>query len=248
MPTPIPPSWDLPAELRERFGTRAGRQRTMFADGHLVIVLHAVPDPAEPDVRHGHLFWRRPDGTWQSSGSAATSIALLRAHVESYDAAADELEALVDRATCADDWFAILGAAAPLMRSARNMSKALQAARELVPGDRELIGVRDQAQEIERAAELLHAHGRDGLDFTVARNSEESARNSQHVIDAGHRLNLITAMFLPITALGSLLGINLVHGFERWHQPYTFWVVAALAFTLGLVVRGSLPKPQRPTS
>jgi Mg2+ and Co2+ transporter CorA len=63
------------------------------------------------------------------------------------------------------------------------------------------------------------------------------------MIEAGHRLNLITATFLPITALGTVLGMNLVHGLEAWHQPYTFWIVAAVAIVVGLVVRASLPKP-----
>jgi len=243
---PIPHNWEVPAVFRERFGTRAGRQRVMHADGHLLIVLHDVPDPGEPDVRNARLFWRKPDGTWKSSGSGATNIAALRAHVETFDAATDVLEAQVDKAVRAKDWFDVLHVAAPLLRSTRNMSKALQEARDLVKGDRELIAVRDQAQEIERTAELIHGHARDGLDFTVAKNAEDNAHNTAHVIESGHRLNLITAMFLPITALGSLLGMNLVHGFETWKQPWAFWVVAVASFLLGIVVRSSLPKPPPP--
>lgn len=248
MSSPIPPNWDLPAEFRERFGSRAGRQRVMHASGHLLIVLHAVPNPDEPDVREGVLFWRKPDGTWRSTGSNSTTIAPLRAHLESFDVVTDRLEEQVDRAKGATDWFGVLHTAAPLMRTIRNLSKTLQEARELAKGDRELIAMRDQAQELERTVELLHAHGRDGLDFTAAKNAEDSARASQHVSDAGHRLNLITAMFLPITALGSLLGINLVHGFERWHQPYTFWLVAIFAFAIGLAVRSTMPKPPPPSA
>ncbi len=247
MSNPIPHNWDVPQVFRDRFGARAGRQRVMHADGQLLIILHDLPDPKEPDVRTARLFWRKADGTWKSSGSGATTSAALRAHVETFDAATDALEEKVDKAVRAKDWFEILHMTSPLLRTARNMSKALQEARELAKADKELIGIRDQAQEVERVAELIHTHARDGLDFTVARNAEESAENSQHVIESGHRLNLITAMFLPITALGSLLGMNLVHGFETWQQPYAFWAVAVAAFMVGMIVRGALPKsPAKP--
>ncbi len=243
MANPIPHNWDVPQIFRDRIGTRAGRQRVMHADGHLLVILHDVPDPAEPDVRNGRLFWRKPDGTWKASASGATSIAPLRAHVEAFDAAADQLEEQVDKAKKAKDWFEVLRMSAPLLRSARNMSRALQEARELAKTDKELIAVRDAAQEVERALELIHGHARDGLEFTVARNAEENVESSRHVVESGHRLNLIAAMFLPITALGSLLGMNLVHGLETWEKPYAFWAVALVAFLLGVMVRASLPKP-----
>ncbi|MCL4226741.1 MAG: hypothetical protein KJZ91_19940 [Myxococcales bacterium] len=243
MASPIPHNWEVPQVFRDRIGARAGRQRVMHADGHLLVILHDLPDPAEPDQRTGRLFWRKPDGTWKAQGSGATGIGPLRAHLDGFAAAVDALEDQVDKARRADDWFAVLQVVSPLQRTARNMSKVLQEARELAKDDRDLIAVRDHAQELERATELLHGHARDGLDFTVARNAEDNARNSQHVVAAGHRLNLIMALFLPITALGSLLGMNLVHGFETWHKPYAFWVVAAVAFLLGLVVRGTMPSP-----
>lgn len=242
---PIPHNWEVPQIFRDRFGTRAGRQRVMSHEGHLLIVLHDVPDPDEPDVRTAKLFWRKPDGTWRASGSGATNIAALRGHVEAFDAATDALEVQVDKAVRAKDWFDILHVASPLLRTARNMSKALQEARDLAKDDRDLIAVRDAAQEIERTAELIHGHARDGLDFTVARNAEENAQNTAHVIEAGHRLNLITAMFLPITALGSLLGMNLIHGFESWQKPWAFWLVALAAFIVGFIVRATLPKPPK---
>jgi Mg2+ and Co2+ transporter CorA len=60
-------------------------------------------------------------------------------------------------------------------------------------------------------------------------------------------LNLIAATFLPITALGALLGMNLEHGFERWNAPYAFWLMAAVAFLVGFVVRASIGgKPKAP--
>jgi len=39
----IPRDWKLPDTLRSRFGDEGGRQRALFAEGHLLLVLHEVP-------------------------------------------------------------------------------------------------------------------------------------------------------------------------------------------------------------
>jgi Mg2+ and Co2+ transporter CorA len=243
MTSPIPHNWEVPQSFRDRLGAKAGRQRAMIADEHLLLILHAVPSAEDPAVRAARLFWRKPDGTWRSDVRKVSTIDALQAHVHSYLHAAEALEERVEAAITATEYFRVVYETAPLLHSARNMTRALQAAREAVPADKELIGVRDSAQEVERALELIHGYAKDGLEFTGARNAEESAKNSEHVIRSGHQLNLLAAVFLPITALGSLLGMNLVHGFETWHAPYTFWVVSALSFGLGFWLKGSLPRP-----
>jgi hypothetical protein len=245
MPSPIPSNWEVPAVFRDRLGAKAGRQRIMTADGHLLIILHTVPDPGEPDVRNAQLFWRRPDGGWKATGSGATNIASLQAHVETFQAATEQLEERVEKAAGAEDFFGVLHAASPLLRTVRNLSRALQEARDAAKADKELIGVRDLAQDVERAAELIHGYAKDGLEFTIARNAEENARNTEHVIRSGHQLNLLAALFLPITAVGSLLGINLIHGFESWYAPWTFWGVAVASFLFGFVIKSRLPKPPK---
>ena len=40
----IPSTRQLPAEIASRFGEKTGRQRLMEHDGHLLLVLHKVPD------------------------------------------------------------------------------------------------------------------------------------------------------------------------------------------------------------
>ena len=238
----IPHNWEVPQVFRERFGTQAGRQRVMHDGGHLLLVLHEVPSRLESPERTARLYWRKPDGSWKSTGSSVATIAALRAHLAELDAAADGLEARTAKATRASDWFALLHDSAPLLRLARGLSAAIQEGRDLAKTDRDLISLRDTAQEIERALELTHGHARGGLDFAIAKAAEESATSSKHAVDAGHRLNLIAATFLPITALGALLGMNLPHGLEKWQAPWVFWIVAAVAFLLGIAVRASLPK------
>jgi Mg2+ and Co2+ transporter CorA len=242
----IPHNWDVPKVFRDRLGTHAGRQRTMHAEGHLLIILHEVPK-AEDTERSARLYWRKPDGSWKSTGSGATNIAAMRAHVEEYSAAVDQLEARAAAAKRASDWFELMHDSAPLLRAARGMTAALQEARDLAKTDTQLIAARDTAQDTERAVELIHGHARAGLDFTIAKSVEDNADNSRHVLESGHRLNLIAATFLPITALGTILGVNLEHGLEKWNSPYAFWIFVGVAFLLGFIVRASLPKP-KPTS
>jgi Mg2+ and Co2+ transporter CorA len=240
MANPIPHNWEVPEVFRTRFGTRAGRQRVMSAEGHVLIILHEVPTARDPD-RQARLHWRKPDGTWKSTGSGAATIGALRAQIEEFAVAIDALEARAEKASRAADWFGILHVTAPMLRTIAAQSATLQEARELAKGDRDLIAVRDQAQDNERAIELIHGHARAGLDYSIAKNAEDNAQSSKHVLESGHRLNMIAATFLPITALGALLGMNLEHGLEHWSSPYPFWLVAAAAFLLGLIIRGSLP-------
>jgi hypothetical protein len=188
----IPHNWEVPQVFRGRFGTHAGRQRVMNADGHLLLILHQVPGHKDGTDRGAMLYWRKPDGTWRSTGSGATTIGALRAHVEEFAVAVDALEARAATAKRASDWFALVHDSAPLLRVARGFSAS-----------------------------------------------------TQHVSEAGHRLNLIAATFLPISALGSLLGMNLVHGFEKSYSPWAFWGVAIAAFLIGLMVRASLPTAPR---
>jgi len=242
--SPIPHNWDVPKVFRDRFGTRAGRQRVMQADGHLMIILHDLPRAgSDPQAR---LYWRKPDGSWKSSASSATNVNALRAHIEEFVATIDALEARAASATRAKDWFSILHEVAPLHRTVHGQAATLQEARDLAKNDRELIAIRDTAQENERAVELLTTHARAGLDFTIAQNAENSVKATDHVVQSQHRLNLIAATFLPLTALGALLGTNLTSGLERWNAPYLFWGVMAAALVLGLLVRLTLPssKPQ----
>ena len=77
--------------------------------------------------------------------------------------------------------------------------------------------------------------------------AEDGAQASKHVLESGHRLNLIAATFLPITALGAVLGMNVESGLERWNSPWAFWVLAGAAFLLGFIVRASLPKAAKPS-
>jgi hypothetical protein len=243
MTSPIPHNWQVPEKFRDRMGSHAGHQRCMVEAGHLLVILHDIPDPETPDKRDARLFWRNPEGTWQSSAGGPPGIGPLRDHVEAFVESASRLEERGDHATTADDWFTLIYASGPMVRCVRNMQHALQEARDAAKADKALIAVRDRAGDALRAFELIHAHAQEGLRYTTAKRAEEQAQGAQHMLEAAHRLNMIAAVFLPVTAVATLLGMNLKHGLEDWPHPVTFWATVGLTLVLGLWIKASMPRP-----
>jgi hypothetical protein len=236
----IPDAWQVPARVRQRVGVQAGRQRAIVEEGHLLLIVHELPKDDEA-TRAAKLFWRAPDGAWRASGAGQSNgLPVLKRHLEAIQQAIHQLDARVDAGKSAQDFFTVLNAATPLQRLSRNLHKALQEAREGVD-DREVIALRDTAGDLERGAELLVGDARNALEYTVARNAEAQAANGQRAVDAQHRLNLLAALFFPVTAIGSILGMNLRTGMEHAH-PAVFWVVLVLAFASGFAIRSSLEK------
>jgi len=237
----LPQTWDVPEEIRTRLGSSAGRQRAMFHGGHLLLILHSVPKAGEPD-REAAIFWRSPEAAWKGAGAGRGGLPTLRKLLAHYQETIEGLEAKVDHAVRASDYFAVLQQSAPMSRSARNLCKALQAAREAIHDDAMLISLRDAANDIERSVELVHADANNGLEYTIAKRTEEAADLSERIAKSGHRLNLLAALFFPVTAVGTMFGMNLTHGLEDAGTPLMFWAVLVLAFGVGFFVRGSISR------
>jgi hypothetical protein len=245
MASPIPHNWQVPKIFRDRMGTHGGRQRCMTADGHMLIVLHDPPDPNKRIHREARLFWREPSGAWHASAGGPPTIVPLRSHVEAYAEAAARYEALAQKATTADDWYALVYATGPVARTTKNLAAALQEARDAAKDDHDLISVRDAASDVARAFELLHAHAREGLEYTAAKHAQHQGRNAEHMLASAHRLNLIAALFLPMTAIATIFGMNLHSGLDTLGSG-VFWGVVAGTLLLGIIVRASLPRPPAP--
>lgn len=239
----LPGTWKVPEVFHARLGEQAGRQRMMFAEGHLLLILHKIPEPGNPD-REPALFWRDPGGNWKATGSGA-GLAELRGLLEEFDKHVDGLEKTMEGKVSSRTYFEILQATGPLLRTVRNMHTALQQAREAVPTDRNILVARDQAGELERAVELMHADAKNGLEYMVARQTEEQAENSEQLLKAGHRLNMLIALFLPLTAIGSAFGMNMRHGLEGITSPLLFWGTLFLGLVLGFFVKALLDDPGR---
>jgi hypothetical protein len=237
----LPSVWKVPPQFVARLGDQVGRQRAMFADGNLLLILHAPPGP-EDDSRQGRFFWRKEDNTWSSDCFGAGPGALGR-HLEEFSKAVEQLEKQDDAARSAGDYFQVMQAAAPLQRAARNLHQALQQAREMLPEDRDLIRFRDQAYSIERMAELLHEGVKNGLEFAMARQSEAQSRAAHQMTVASHRLNVLAAFFFPVATLMAIFGANLKHGFEDMPAPWPIASVLGVGLVCGAILALFISRP-----
>jgi len=231
----IPPGWDIPNAMRFQLGDRSGRQREIAEDGHLVLVLHQVPDSrAKP---HAAYFWRSPSGEWQTS-ERGQPRRVLAAMIEDYERAVERLEQEYSSTSSASDSFAVLEKLGPLNRAVRHFHDALERAHAAVASDegrRDLQNFADHAGEVARNCELLSHDARHALDFHIARQSEIQARHSREVEKATHRLNTMATVFLPLTAVASVFGMNLRSGLEE-APPWTFWLIMLASVFAGLCV------------
>lgn len=234
MSNKLPSSWILPETIKNRFGKGIGKQRAMIADGHLLLVLHKVPTPNQK-TRQGILFWRNPEGNWQSSGGSIGLQPLIK-HLQSYSQAEEEFSQKYEQAETAEDYFQILEVMLPLRRTTSNLHTTLQAAREGIPKDRDIIDFRDWAYEISRNLDLIYENTKNALDYEMARRAEAQNKLGMASLEASHRLNILAAIFFPLTAISCVFGMNLVSGFENTSQSL-FWFVTFLAIILGLFVR-----------
>ena len=231
----VPDYWPLPDALRQRLGDRAGRQRCLLDGGHAVLVLHKVPK-ANDRSRHAVVFWRSPAGEWRAD-PGTDSIESLRDHVESYATVLEELDERIEHAHRATEFFAILKRAQPMLRATRNMHAAINQLKEQCVGDADLLAIRDRAYDLERLADSIAMDAENGMEFTVAQHAEEQAELSVKIASESHRLNLLAAVCLPVTALGAVLGMNLQNGLEGAPEPITFWAIVLGAFGFGYYLR-----------
>lgn len=238
----IPDTWGVPDKFRQRLGSSAGRQRAMVEAGHLLLVLHELPSPGEQE-RNARLYWRAPSGEWRATGSKGKGESALKEHLEVFRKRIAELDDEIDDADEASVLYQVLRAATPIARTARHLHRTLQEAREAVDA-RELIVLRDTAGDIERSVELLTSDAKNALEFVGAKEAEAQTELARRATDAQHRLNLIAALFLPVTAVGSVLGMNLTNGFESG-GAWLFWLVSVAALVTGLLVRSSVTRGER---
>jgi len=227
----IPPTWSVPDSIRIRLGQNSyGRQRAIVEEGHLLLILHKAPGPDDRS-REGVLFWRNPAGEWQFSRGGPGPGGLKR-HIQSYAERETQLTHEFEKAPDVNSLFDLVETLTPLVRAARNMHQAIQTAREAIKGDSFLIEMRDQAYEVERNLDLLLEDVRNAIQHRTARKAEEQARLSEQALHASHRLNILAALFFPLTAIASLFGMNLAHGLNQ-ERPVIFWLVFVLGCGLG---------------
>ena len=240
----IPKPWQVPPRFRQRVGTHAGKQRAMIEDGHLLLILHDVPTP-DDSTRIARLFWRDATGQWKASSGQGNGLASLKRHLEGFQAAVQDLDDKVDKShndlvKGADELYDVLRKITPLHRTARHLHKTLQDARDGVDAV-ELISLRDMGVDLERASELVVADAKNALEYTEAKAAAEQTVFAKKSADAQHRLNLLAALFFPVTAVASVLGTEMHTGIEG-AGAWLFWLLIAGSMVLGFFLRGALSK------
>ena len=237
----LPPGWDVPKVFRERLGDRPGRQRAMFADGHLLLVLHHLPGPDDLE-RRGRFIWRRPDGSWSSSDLGG-GVASLAKHINEYAEAIHRFEQREEKASSSLDYFAVLEGVAPICRAVAHLHQTLQEARKMVPEDRTLINFRDQSYDLDRTADLLYTTAKNSLDFEIAKRAEEESRASRQMASSAHRLNVLAAFFFPLATVSAVFGVNMAHGVEQVAAPFPFILMVAGGLLCGLLLAMFITRP-----
>jgi len=206
----------------------------MAADGHLLLVLHAPPQPDDSE-RVGRFFWRNPQGEWLSK-DLGSGIRALGLHIDEFEELLNKLDRQEAQATTVDEYFRVLECLTPVHRTVRNLYQVLQEARQICPDDREILNMRDRAYALERNAELLFQETKNSLDFRMAKQAEAQSRAAERMVVAQHRLNMLVAFFFPIATLTTIFGVNLQHGYEQRYVPNLFLATIAVGFALGIVL------------
>ena len=236
----LPTVWDIPTYFHNRLGDRAGRQRAMVDDGHLLLVLHQPPQRSSK-TREAQLFYRKPDGTWHSNADGSCLAALTK-HLERFDRLLETLEVQEDQAQTATEYQLLIEEMLPLKRTAANLHATLDEARKGLPQVRELINFRDHAYEISRSADLLFEAIKAGAELAQTRNAEAQARLAQALNLSAHRLNLLVAFFFPLATMAAVFGMNLKFGLEETPGPRPFLMVCGIGIVSGIVLLGLLLK------
>ena len=229
----IPKTWNLPDAIRIRLGESVGKQRLMNEQGHLLLLLHQVPNVEEDEVRQPMVVWKNPEGEWKSSplGGGLTG---LEAHIAAYRTAIHQLDEKVESAKTAREYFDVMRVVHPLQRSTRNMANALQATRQALPENTRVITLRDQAADLDRAIELVAADAKSGMDFTMAESANQQALSAHVANQEARQLNKLAAFFLPLATLVAVFGMNPP---ETVYRNSGFWVVLMAGIVLGFIVR-----------
>ena len=227
--------WSLPPEIEARLGDESyGRQRAIYEAEHLLLLLHAPPQPSTIE-RETLVFLRRPDGSFHCNGQP-DGERRLRALLAEYRKLWEECDQQYDAAQSASDLFHLLERLAPLNRATTNMANVLQSARDHVHDDRLVLNLRDESYEISRAYDLLVIDAKLKLDYKIASNAEQSSVKAEEMAAAQHKLNVLAALTFPVMALATVLGMNLRHGMEE-ETPLLFLCVLGISLATGILVR-----------
>jgi hypothetical protein len=231
-PTFVPKTWDLPESLRVRLGDQAGKQRLMDEDGHLLLILHRVPKPEDDERREAVLFWCNAAGDWRTTATGG-GLAALDAHLGEFRDCIHALDDAVESARTPRDYFSVMRAVNPVLRTTRSLLAVMQEARKARPKERRLIVLRDHAADLERAIDLAAGDARSGMEFALAESNEAQAREARVANAEARRLNHMVAFFFPLATLVSIFGME--DPSQVLAMP-GFWAVIGIGLAMGTLL------------
>ena len=224
-------SWDLPVRIEKRIGPNTyGRQRIIQEGDDLLIILHRLP-AADQILREHKVFWRKSNADLECNGQP-NGVFQFRTLIDTYEKKLEELDRRYAQADTSDELFGLIEELVPINRASTNIATTLQAAREAVPDDTFLLELRDVTSELQRNFEIMLSDAQIALEYRLAKNSEIQSVQAREAVEAQHRLNVLAAIFFPLTAVATIFGMNLSHGFEQRPMVF-FWLVVVAGISLG---------------
>ena len=239
--TYVPKNWELPEVIWNRLGPEPGRQRMMDEEGHLLLILHAVPHASDDEKRAASLFWRKPDGAWKSTPEPG-GLSALQVHLEAYREKIHRLDGEVEKAIGPKDYFAIMQEVQPVLRATRHLLEVLQSARQARKDEAALIGFRDEAGGLERGADLVAGDARAGMDFLLAKSAQEQSEAAHRSNLEASRLNRLVAFFFPLATLVSFFSMSDPEGAMG---SVLNWVVVGVGIVFGVIVLSMVTRGNR---
>lgn len=204
----------------------------MDEDGHLLLILHQVPQASDDEVRTAVLFWRQPEGTWKSAPQAG-GLSALEEHLKIYREKIHALDHDVESAANPTDYFEVMQEVQPVLRSTRHLLDVLQGARQARKEEAALIGLRDMAAVLERAIELAAGDAKAGMDFSLAKSAQEQSQAAHRSNLEARRLNRLVAFFFPLATLVSFFSMD---NAGRVLASGSSWVVVLAGVLFGALV------------
>jgi zinc transporter len=209
----------------------------IWACSRLVITVRSYPVRAIQDVQEEALAGDFPNPGALLSAITARLIDKLDPLVEQLKDDADDFEdTLLDRKERLES-----DALAEFRQTVLTLRRYIQPQREAIAQLEKLGGailkpddavtIREAADHVTRIAEEL-----DTIRERAAVIQDQAAGQRQEMLN--NRLlvlSTISAIFLPLTFLTGLLGMN-VAGIPLAHHPHGFWVISSLAVAFGLVL------------
>ena len=155
--------------------------------------------------------------------------------VDGYNKQLEDYSEQLEQAHNSENYYSIIRGIFPFHRTARNFLLVLSEALQYMPDSETLDQADSRMLEIQRNSEYLMEEAKLGMEYTMAQRMEHQTELSNQLAKSGDSFNLLAAIFLPITAIAAIFGMNFDHGIAN--KPVYFWVIIILGLILGVFTR-----------